>query len=386
MQKNSSVCGKTNIAELTLPPMNQLVKNKEATGSFSSAANVGPASKAVAVWLMIGVGMIVMQVLLGGITRLTESGLSITEWKPITGTLPPLNDLAWQAEFDKYKGTDQFKYVHQDFSLSQFKSIFFWEWLHRVWARMLGVVFLLGFVYLLIRRKLKKDMIIPMVILFLLGAVQGTIGWLMVKSGLVPQKYFVGHIELTTHFIAAMLLLAYTLWFALSYLILPGQKIINPPLRKLLIAIGVVLFFQLIYGAFMAGLRAAVIAPTWPDINGEMLPAAMSELSPLIKNLAYNPITIHFIHRGLAYLLFGLIITWWWKARLVKTGQVFYKFRFYFMLLVSLQVLLGIVTVSNATHPGRLVWLGVMHQFTAMLLVMALVGLLHVVRGKAFRN
>ena len=147
------------------------------------------AQKQIAIWLLIGVGMIIIQVLIGGITRLTESGLSITEWKPITGTLPPLNDAAWQAEFDKYKVTDQFKYVHQYFSLSEFKFIFFWEWFHRTWARLMGLVFLAGFIYFLVTKKFNKGMIRPMIILFLLGGVQGFIGWFMVKSGLVPEKY-----------------------------------------------------------------------------------------------------------------------------------------------------------------------------------------------------
>src|SRR6185436_1972273 len=130
-------------------------------------------NKQVAIWLLMGVGMIIIQVLIGGVTRLTESGLSITEWKPVTGALPPLNDAAWQAEFDRYKVTDQFKYVHQNFSLSEFKSIFFWEWFHRVWARLMGLVFLVGFIYFLLKRKFKKEMIIPMIILFILGAIQG---------------------------------------------------------------------------------------------------------------------------------------------------------------------------------------------------------------------
>ena len=141
-------------------------------------------NRQVAIWLLIGVGMIIIQVLLGGITQLTESGLSITEWKPISGALPPLNDTAWQAEFDKYKLTDQFKYVHKSFSLSDFKFIFFWEWFHRQWARLMGMVFIAGFIYFLARKKFNKRMIRPMIILFLLGALQGAIGWIMVKSGL----------------------------------------------------------------------------------------------------------------------------------------------------------------------------------------------------------
>jgi cytochrome c oxidase assembly protein subunit 15 len=336
----------------------------------------------IAYWLLVGVGMIIIQVLLGGITRLTESGLSITEWKPITGTLPPLNDAAWQLEFDKYKGTDQFKYVHQYFTLSEFKFIFFWEWFHRTWARLMGLIFLVGFIYFVTTRKFEKRMIRPMVILFVLGGLQGFIGWFMVKSGLVPEKYFVGHVELTTHFIAALGLLSYTLWFALSLIVKEEQKVADTKLRNFLLLILGALFFQLIYGGFMAGLRAAITAPTWPDINGSMVPASIFEFSPFIKNLVANPITIHFIHRGLAYLLIILIGIWWYKSRLVANKKLFGRLRITVMLLVLLQVLLGILTVLNATYPDRLVLLGVSHQFVAMVLLMIIVSLLFVVRKK----
>lgn len=337
-------------------------------------------NRQVAIWLLIGVGMIIVQVLLGGITRLTESGLSITEWKPITGALPPLNEVAWQAEFDRYKVTDQFKYVHQNFSLSDFKFIFFWEWFHRLWARLMGMVFLAGFLYFLIKKKFNKKMILPMVILFVLGGVQGAIGWIMVSSGLVPEKYFVGHVELATHFIAALGLLCYTLWFALSLLIQPRQKIFNTALQKLMTGIIVVLFFQLVYGAFMAGLKAAISAPTWPDINGSMIPASMDELYPWSKNLVNNTITVHFIHRGLAYLLLILVVVWWLKARVVKENALFSRLCSSILLLTLLQVLLGIFTVLNATYASRLVVLGVLHQCTAMLLLMCAVTVAYVLK------
>lgn len=336
----------------------------------------------IAYWLLAGVAMIIIQVLLGGITRLTESGLSITEWKPITGTLPPLNDAAWQAEFDKYKGTDQFKYVHQYFTLSEFKFIFFWEWLHRTWARLMGLVFLAGFIYFLATKKFERRMIRPMVILFILGGLQGFIGWFMVKSGLVPEKYFVGHVELTTHFIAALGLLCYTWWFALSLLIKEEQKITDTSLNNFLLIILGVLFFQLVYGGFMAGLRAAMTAPTWPDINGTMIPYSITELSPFAKNLVANPITIHFIHRGLAYLLTILLAVWWYRSRMVVNKKIFGRLRFTILSLVLLQVLLGVLTVLNATHPNRLVILGVAHQFVAMALLITVVSLLFVVRKK----
>jgi len=334
-------------------------------------------------WLLIGVGMLIIQVLLGGITRLTESGLSITEWKPITGALPPMNDVAWQAEFDRYKVTDQFKYVHQNFSLHDFKFIFFWEWFHRLWARLMAMVFLIGFVYFVVKKKFNAQVVLPMVILFILGALQGAIGWLMVKSGLVPEKFFVGHVELATHFIAAMGLLSYTLWFALSLLVKPAQQLYHPALKKIMIAIVVLLVVQLTYGAFMAGLKAAVSAPTWPDINGSMVPQGMDELSPWAKNLVSNNITVHFIHRGLAYLLFLLVVTWWFKARVITGNALFSRLRLMVLLLVLLQVALGIVTVINSVNNNRLVVFGVLHQCVAMLLLMTVVSLLYVVRRKA---
>jgi heme a synthase len=339
-------------------------------------------SKQVATWLLIGVGMIVIQVLLGGITRLTESGLSITEWKPITGMLPPLNDASWQAEFDKYKTTDQFKYVHQHFSLQNFKFIFFWEWFHRAWARLMGMVFLIGFVYFLVKGMFKKNMITPMVILFILGGLQGGIGWIMVRSGLVPEKYFVGHVELTTHFIAALGLLCYTLWFALGMLVKPQQIINNVSLKNLLNGILFIFIIQLIYGAFMAGIKAAIIAPTWPDMNGKMIPVGLNDMQPSLKNIVYNPVAIQFIHRAIAYILFILAVYWFIKSKAVEGNRLFNRLRTGFAFLIAAQVVLGILTVVNSTYPNRLVWLGVSHQFIAMVLLMVLTGLLFLVRKK----
>lgn len=339
-------------------------------------------NRAIATWLLIGVGMIAIQVLLGGITRLTESGLSITEWKPITGALPPLNDAAWQTEFDKYRGTDQFKYVHAYFSLSDFKFIFFWEWFHRLWARLMGLVFLTGFVYFLARRRFNKELILPMAILFLLGGVQGAIGWIMVQSGLVPEKYFVGHVELATHFIAALVLLAYTWWFALSLLPSFQPKLIQSSLQKFLRIILVLLLVQLTYGAFMAGMKAAVTAPTWPSINGQLIPSTLTEQTPWFHNLWNNPLTIHFIHRGIGYLLTILIAIFYFRSSEYKTHPVLATGRKVLLGLVLLQITLGIFTLLYATQPAIFVWLGVLHQCTAMLLVLSLIALLFVVRGK----
>lgn len=333
----------------------------------------------VARWLIAGVIMIMMQVLIGGITRLTESGLSITEWKPITGALPPLNQAEWITEFDKYKTTDQFKYVHQDFSLSEFKYIFFWEWFHRLWARTMGMVFLIGFIYFLVTKKFSKSMVMPMAILFILGGLQGAIGWIMVKSGLVPEKYFVGHVELTTHFIAALILLAYTLWFALSLLPSMKEKVSSASVKNLQWILGIVLFFQLMYGGFMAGLKAAITAPTWPDINGNFFPAKNEVEGLAIVN---DPLLVHFIHRGLAYIFLILIIVYFIKTARYCKNRSFALYRFLFVFFVFAQVVLGIGSLINATNQ-HFIWMAASHQFIAMMIVIAFVTNVFLVRKPA---
>ena len=325
--------------------------------------------------------MLIVQIILGGITRLTESGLSITEWNPITGILPPLNTSQWMAEFDKYKHTDQFRYLNSNFSLSDFKSIFFWEWLHRAWARLMGFVFLIGFFYFLIRKQFRRDMIGPFIILFLLGIMQAIIGWIMVKSGLIPQRLFVGHIQLATHFIAALFLLCYTLWFALSLSLPWSQLTFNKSLKRFTIIIFFVLFFQLIYGAFMAGLHAATAAPTWPQINGQWVPGTMNDLSPWWKNLIDNKIMVQFIHRGFAYILLITVITWHIKSLNVNGTLLFKKTRFLPLLIIILQVSLGITTVLTSPYRNNLVWFGVAHQLVAILFLVTMVFMLYIIRA-----
>ena len=337
-------------------------------------------NRQVARWLLVGVAMIIIQVLIGGITRLTESGLSITEWEPFKGALPPLNHTDWQIQFDKYKATDQYKYIHQHFSLSQFKFIFFWEWFHRVWARLLGIVFLIGFVYFLAKKKFSRGMIFPMVVLFVLGALQGLIGWLMVASGLVPEKYYVGHVELTTHLVAAVILLAYTAWFAFSLLPAFKTKVEQKNIRPYVGFISLLLFFQLIYGGFMAGLKAAASAPTWPSINGSFLPPVMNEMSPWSSNLVNNPIMVHFIHRGLGYLLLIFVILFFFESRKIIHHKLFSRASALLLLLFIAQVMLGIATVLFATDKIALVWLGVSHQFVAILIVICLAALIFLTR------
>jgi len=339
--------------------------------------------RAVAWWLLIGVFMIIVQTLLGGVTRLTGSGLSITEWKPIMGAIPPLNDKEWNEAFNGYKHIGQYKYLNSDFTLSDFKFIFFWEWFHRLWARMLGVVFAIGFIYFLVKKYFDKQMIIPFIILFILGGMQGLIGWIMVSSGLNDTHLYVDHIKLAIHFLSAMVLACYTLWFALQLLIPEGKRARNTELHNFTISIIVVLSIQLLYGAFMAGLKAAMAAPTWPTINGMWIPDNLFRHS-----FISNPINVHFVHRTLAYLLFIILLIWFIKAgRFIRiySSTLLNKTRWWTMLLVCLQILLGIFTVLSAPTIemgkfGQYQMLAELHQLVAMFLLMSLIVNLYVVR------
>jgi len=343
-------------------------------------------SKKVATWLFIGVGMLVVQIVLGGITRLTQSGLSITEWNPITGVIPPLNTHQWMAEFDKYKNTDQFRYLNSGFTLSDFKYIFFWEWFHRLWARLMGVVFLAGFFYFLFKKEFNNRMILPFIILFFLGMMQGAIGWIMVESGLLPERLSVGHIQLAVHFITALILLGYTLWFALNLSVPAHQITFHADMKKLTAGIVCILFVQLIYGAFMAGLHAATAAPTWPQMNGQWIPDSMNTLSPAWKNFIDNKITVQFIHRGIAYILLIMMIIWFAKGIKIKGTNLFIKTRWIPLLLIIVQVCLGITTVVTSPHRNNLVWFGVAHQLVAILFLISMIFMLFVLRPSPIKK
>jgi cytochrome c oxidase assembly protein subunit 15 len=343
-------------------------------------------AKLVANWLLIGVGMTVIQIALGGITRLTGSGLSITEWDVITGALPPLNEQQWMAEFEKYRQTPQYHLLNFEFHLSDFKFIFFWEWFHRLWARTIGLVFAIGFVWFLVRKHFKKEMINPLLILFLLGALQGAVGWIMVASGLTGDAVYVKPTRLALHFIFALGLLCYTFWFALQLLVKKEQRITNTGLRKWNIGLLCLLVLQLLYGALMAGHKAATVAASWPTINGQWIPDHLFVDQPFLLNFIDNKILIQFIHRGLAYiLLIGICI---WSLRMFRTNgsSLFRKTRGLPLVIVLLQAVLGILTVLTSTGivPGNwgvFEWMAQLHQLVGMLLLLSLVWMLFIVRG-----
>ncbi len=347
-------------------------------------------SKKVAQWLMLGVVMTVIQIALGGITRLTGSGLSITEWDVVTGTLPPLNDASWLQLFEKYKTTPQFHLLNFDFTLANFKFIFFWEWFHRLWARSIGLVFAFGFIYFLAKKYFQSNMIKPLLVLFLLGALQGAIGWIMVASGLQGDAVYVKPTRLALHFIFALGLLAYTYWFALKLSVQPirrnsgNQEATDKisSIRKWAWVILLFIFFQLIYGALMAGHKAANVASTWPTINGQWIPTGLLSKDQFLLNAVNNTIWIHFVHRGLAYVLLVLIIIWSTQLFKLQGNNFWVRARLAPPILVFIQILLGIFTVLSSVHIipgvwGGFEWLAQLHQLTGMLLLLSVVNILY---------
>ncbi len=336
-------------------------------------------------WLLIGVAMIIIQIILGGITRLTGSGLSITEWDLGKGTLPPLNHEAWLVAFDKYKQTEQFKQLNSGFTLPDFKFIFFWEWFHRLWGRLIGVVFAIPFIIFLVQKRFSREMVLPLVILFLLGALQGAVGWIMVASGLTGDAVYVRPTKLAMHFVLALILLAYTYWFTLKFLVKRESFVFSSRLKNFTWIILALLFVQLFYGGIMAGYKSAVYAPTWPDINGQVIPSVMTEDIP--SELAATDaryfterkavITTHFIHRGLAYLLVILVIAWTVMSTKIKTTKSFGRVRWWPLAMVLLQTILGILTVLSSTGIraykwNQFEWMAQLHQLVAIFLMMSL--------------
>ena len=362
--------------------------------TFVGMNSANRSNKLVATWLLLGVVMTIIQFVLGGVTRLTGSGLSITEWEVITGALPPLSEEAWLIEFAKYKQTPQFQLLNFEFDLQNFKYIFFWEWFHRLWARIIGLVFAGGFIWFLVAKHFKKEMIKPLVILFFLGIMQGAIGWIMVASGLEGDAVYVKPTRLALHFIFALGLLSYTFWFALqlsvpktALQISAGMYEAVQKAKKLNVAILALLVLQLMYGALMAGHKAAMVAPTWPTINGDYMPSNLFSDPVFLLNFIENKILVHFMHRGIAYVLLALVIYWTVQLYRINGSSFFNRIKIFPLLLVVLQVLLGIASLLYARSIipgvwGIFEWMAQIHQLVGMSLLLSLVATYYVMRAQ----
>jgi len=314
--------------------------------------------RALAWWLFAVAALIVLMVMIGGITRLTESGLSITQWKPISGVIPPLTDAQWQAEFANYKRIPEYQQINHGMTLAGFKGIFFWEYLHRLLARLIGVAFALPLIWFAVRRQIPKGYGPRLVALFILGGMQGVVGWWMVKSGL-SVRTDVSHIRLAVHLLLALTILAAIVWTALDLWRHPEPK---ARLTRLGAGVGAILFVQLLFGALVAGLNAGLVTNQWPLMNGKLFPGATQSGRTFFDALFNDPAIVHFVHRWWAWVAVAGLIA---LARAVRGTDR--KASIAIHSAFGLQILLGIATVMSGVN----IVLAVLHQLTGALLVCA---------------
>lgn len=324
-------------------------------------------------WLFTGCFLIFIMVIVGGITRLTNSGLSMTDYKLITETIPPLNEEAWMAEFERYKQFPEYQKLHFHFELEDFKEIYFWEWFHRFLGRLIGVVFLIPFLYFLFTKQLSTSTIKKSLVLLSLGAFQGFLGWYMVKSGLVDIPA-VSHYRLAAHLITAFLTFAYTYWVALD-LIYPKRETVNKNFRNLVRWGMLILLLQIIWGAFVAGLNAGLIHNTWPLMNeGKLIHETVYiEQEPLWRNFIEGKSGVQFVHRYLAWFVVLSIGLIWYRSRKLTLNLLQHRAIDFLLIMVFIQFLLGVLTLIYAVP----LWLGVAHQVGAFFLLAAMTFTLH---------
>jgi len=347
----------------------------------------------VTTWLFIGLVMIFIQVVVGGITRLTESGLSITKWEVVSGTIPPFTEDAWNNEFELYKNTPQFREINEGMDLDDFKFIYFWEYIHRFWARLMGLVFIVPFFIFLLKRQLDSEILIKLSLVILLAVLAATFGWIMVASGLIERPW-VNAYKLSIHLLIAFGVYTSLLW---TYLFSKDVKIYTPDsvslekIKTILWVVFTILVVQIFFGGVMAGMKAAVLYPTWPDMRGTYLPDILLDLSQwnfqnfndYDKNY-FMPAIIHFLHRNTAYLLFiaGSFLSY--RLVNIKDKSNHYLLKksglFLFIVLV-VQVLLGILTIVLSNGSVPVLW-GVLHQAGALILLTVIVFIFFILRTK----
>lgn len=331
--------------------------------------------KAVIYWLLSGCVLVFVMVVVGGITRLTNSGLSMTDWHLVTDTLPPLTEAKWNETFEAYKQFPEYQKIniHNDFQLSDYKFIYFWEWFHRFIARILGLVFVIPFVYFLIKKRIDKETLKKCYVLLGMGALQGFFGWYMVKSGLINDPD-VSHFRLSLHLTFAFITFAYTLWVALD-LIYPDRKLVLVNLKKLARITLIFLLIQIIYGGFVAGLNAGLIHNHWPLMSdGEFFHESIAlEKDSWIARFTEGKSGVQFVHRTLAYVVVGLILYLYFKSRKFPLTKQQQNGLNALVIIVFIQFTLGIFTLLYSVP----LWLGLTHQVMAFFLLTAMTYTLH---------
>lgn len=325
-------------------------------------------NRPIIIWLLTGFFLVYLMVIIGGITRLTGSGLSMADWKPILGAIPPMNEAEWLDMFNLYKATPEFSIVNNDFTLQDFKSIFWWEFIHRDLGRLIGIVFIVPFMIFLIRKKFDKPLFPKMIFLLILGASQGLLGWFMVASGLDKVPH-VSHYRLAAHLITALFVMMYILWVVLG-LIYPKTRLKPKDNIKWysIIMIGL-LAVQTIYGAFVAGLKAGY--------GNHSLSSVVAMPYKFGNVLSYGP-TVIFIHRYLAIAILVFAIFIWYKAKRLKVNKNWLKAANLVLFAIAIQFALGLLTLIYSVPVN----LGVIHQSGAVLALSASIYLLHESRGQ----
>jgi cytochrome c oxidase assembly protein subunit 15 len=304
-------------------------------------------NKAIAIWLLVCCAMIFAMVVLGGVTRLTGSGLSMVRWEPVTGIFPPMSEAEWQQEFAHYQASPEYQKINVGMDLTGFKRIYWFEFAHRLLGRAIGVVFLLPFLYFLLRRKIERPLIPRLGFMFVLGGLQGLLGWYMVKSGLVDDPH-VSQYRLTAHLAAAIVIYAYMFWVALDLLTVrqrsgPGGRhtLLGP---YALVTAGLI-FLTILSGGFVAGTKAGFAYNTFPLMDGRWIPEGLFALSPLYRNLFENIATVQFDHRLLAILTLIAVTVFWWAATRVPMARRARLAAHLLFAMVLIQVTLGISTL-----------------------------------------
>ena len=314
-------------------------------------------------WLYAVAALVVLMVIVGGITRLTESGLSITEWKPITGALPPLTEAAWVREFDLYKRTTEYQTVNRGMTMADFQFIYFWEWAHRLLGRVIGLVFALPLAWFAVRRDIPIGYGPRLLLLLTLGGLQGVIGWWMVTSGL-SGRTDVSHYRLAVHLCLALFILGALVWTARDLIALDRNDSVRPaPMRRGVAIAFAILAVQLFWGAFTAGLNAGFAFSSWPLMGDALFPADAPMLGSWAANMVDNPVMVQFIHRWWAFVAAGAMI--WLGVQAMRTGAR--SAGMVLHALVVLQILLGIATLLSGVE----LWVAVAHQGVGALLVAA---------------
>ncbi len=327
----------------------------------------------IATWLFFVCFMIFCMVVVGGVTRLTESGLSMVHWKPISGIIPPLSDGEWAKEFSAYQLYPEYQKVNHGMSLEEFKSIFFWEYSHRLLGRLIGLVFFIPFVVFLYKGKVSRALKPKLWLMFFLGGLQGVLGWWMVKSGLVDRPD-VSHYRLTAHLGLAILIYLYIFWVASGLVMVRCEGTHKRPVGLLILLIGLV-FLQILLGGLVAGLNAGMVYNTWPLMAEQFIPDGLFTLTPWYMNLFDNIMTVQFDHRMLAYLitLLGLYV---WN-RLRHDTHINVRLSAHLMMLIILgQVALGIMTLLHVVP----IPLAAAHQAGAVITLTAALFVLRRVR------